>query len=135
MTATTQSTPAPTATKGPLMTTADNNPHTQNEVPCDVRPWVPEDGDTRCQLCGQRNVAWFAPNDLWNAVMGGADGVLCPMCFVRKAEATDGFAAPPAWVLTNIDPAERPWYPAMPLLAFTQDAPAADRADERPADE
>ena len=40
-----------------------------------------------CQRCGGPNVVWFAPSELWNAVMGGPDGILCPMCFIYAAEA------------------------------------------------
>jgi hypothetical protein len=49
--------------------------------------WKPEDGDTVCQLCGGENPCWFAPNDLWNKVMGGEPGILCPTCFLVKAAA------------------------------------------------
>lgn len=38
-----------------------------------------------CQECGGPNVAWFAPNQLWNAVMGGEAGVVCPICFMLIA--------------------------------------------------
>lgn len=35
-----------------------------------------------CQRCGARNTVWFAPNDLWNKVMGGGDiDIVCPECF------------------------------------------------------
>lgn len=43
-----------------------------------------------CQECNQPNVVWFAPNNLWNAVVrpnGEPDRVLCPNCFIRQAEA------------------------------------------------
>lgn len=47
---------------------------------------------------------WFAPNEVWNSVMGGVDatddpgGFLCPVCFIEMAE----FAGmqPTAWILT-----------------------------------
>jgi hypothetical protein len=39
-----------------------------------------------CQQCGRRNVVWFAPSDIWNATMGGGQGILCPVCFIEAAE-------------------------------------------------
>ncbi|MBU3262103.1 hypothetical protein KPG71_18940 [Roseovarius sp. PS-C2] len=59
-------------------------------------------GDTRCQECCCENVNWFAPNDLWNSVMGGADatddpgGVLCPTCFIRRAGGDGAWRVMPA---------------------------------------
>lgn len=56
----------------------------------DVREWRPEDGDTRCQQCGQPNPIWWADNAQWNATVGGPDatddpgGVLCPTCYHAK---------------------------------------------------
>ena len=55
------------------------------------RAWRPEDGDSRCQQCGRPNPIWFAPDRLWNHVVGGdpgreAQGVLCPSCFAAKAD-------------------------------------------------
>lgn len=38
-------------------------------------------------------IVWFAPNDLWNLVMGGKEarddpgGFLCVTCFAKRAEA------------------------------------------------
>lgn len=43
----------------------------------------PEDS---CQQCGGPNVVWFAPNLIWNAVAPG-DGIVCPVCFIKAAEA------------------------------------------------
>lgn len=45
-----------------------------------------------CDECGRPNPVWFAPSDVWNLAVGGADatddpgGVLCPICFIAKAE-------------------------------------------------
>lgn len=39
-----------------------------------------------CDACGGPNVVWFAPNDLWNRVVGSPNGILCPTCFIRAAE-------------------------------------------------
>lgn len=56
-----------------------------------------------CEDCGGPTFSWTAPDELWNAVQGGpiaADdpgGMLCPNCFIRKAEASG--IAPPAWTL------------------------------------
>lgn len=61
----------------------------------DVRPWRPEDGDTRCQHCGRPNPVWTAPDNVWNAVMGDDGGVLCPPCFIARAEKTG--LTPPSW--------------------------------------
>lgn len=53
----------------------------------DRRPWRPEDGDGRCQQCGGLNPVWYAPNDLWNQIVGGEAGILCPTCFLLIADA------------------------------------------------
>lgn len=42
--------------------------------------------EATCQDCNGPNIVWFAANGLWNRVMGGPDGVVCPGCFVRRAE-------------------------------------------------
>ena len=62
--------------------------------------WQPSDGDTKCQQCHEPNGAWFADNELWNAVVSDrvADwlagevlpqndpgGCLCPRCFMLLA--------------------------------------------------
>lgn len=58
-----------------------------------VRRWQTEDADTRCQECHQSYTPWFAPNDIWNEVMGGPEatedpgGYLCPRCFTLRADA------------------------------------------------
>ncbi len=56
----------------------------------DVRPWVPADGDSRCQECGHPNYPWYADDEVWNLVMGGPGatddpgGVLCITCFAHR---------------------------------------------------
>lgn len=48
----------------------------------------------RCQDCGiPQPVIWTAPDQLWAAVTGrnDGDGVLCPMCFDRKAREQGRF--------------------------------------------
>lgn len=54
---------------------------------------IAEKVDNRpCEDCGCQMLAWFAPNMIWNRVIGGPDaqydpgGVLCPSCFIKRAE-------------------------------------------------
>jgi hypothetical protein len=61
-----------------------------------LSPWKPEDGDTKCQQCFAPNPLWFAPNEIWNQVIGKS-GVLCPNCFLARAKI-DG-----AWKLVPED--------------------------------
>lgn len=49
-------------------------------------PDEPEHPEAFCQQCRRRNVVWFAPSDIWNATMGGGQGILCPVCFIEAAE-------------------------------------------------
>jgi hypothetical protein len=51
-----------------------------------------------CQDCDGSTRVWFAPNATWNAVMGSDGGMLCPGCFIDRAEAIG--MVPTAWVLT-----------------------------------
>lgn len=39
-----------------------------------------------CHECGRPNICWFAQNDLWNQVMDDRGSIVCPICFVNKAE-------------------------------------------------
>lgn len=56
-----------------------------------------------CMDCGGLNPVWFAPNDVWNLVIGGPEakddpgGFYCPVCFIRRAEAAG--IKPTAWEL------------------------------------
>ena len=43
-------------------------------------------GDTICHQCHNSNPAWYAPNDLFNLINGSPNGVLCPLCFQKKAD-------------------------------------------------
>jgi len=39
-----------------------------------------------CINCGSRNFpVWYVRNHIWNAVMGGEVGVVCILCFERRA--------------------------------------------------
>jgi hypothetical protein len=52
-----------------------------------------------CDRCGGRNVKpWFAPSDVWNAVVGDEWSIICPQCFVELAEGSERFADE-AWEL------------------------------------
>lgn len=44
-------------------------------------------GDTICQECGEINIPWFAPNEIFNKINGSPNGVLCPKCFMSKADS------------------------------------------------
>lgn len=56
-----------------------------------------------CDDCNGHNPVWFAPNGLWNLVMGGPDakgdpgGCICPVCFIKRAEAAGQL--PTGWEL------------------------------------
>lgn len=58
-----------------------------------------------CQECGFTFRPWFAPDRLWNLVMGGPGakddpgGVVCPNCFIELAEAAG--INPPAWCISD----------------------------------
>jgi hypothetical protein len=71
-----------------------------------LRPFASESerkSESRCDDCAGVNPVWFAPNKLWNLVVGGPEekgdpgGFLCPNCFIRRAEAA-GIASA-AWEL------------------------------------
>jgi hypothetical protein len=59
--------------------------------------------ELQCQDCHGANPVWFAPNRLWNLVMGGPSamgdpgGIVCPGCFILRAEAAG--VVPTAWEL------------------------------------
>ena len=40
-----------------------------------------------CQDCNGPNPVWFAPNEVWNRVMGSPYGFVCPGCFIARSEA------------------------------------------------
>lgn len=56
-----------------------------------------------CDDCSREVEVWFAPNPLWNLVIGGPaatddpGGMLCPSCFIQRAEKAG--IKPTAWVV------------------------------------
>jgi len=38
-----------------------------------------------CNQCGNPNVTWYAPNDLWNKLCGESE-IICPKCFQERAD-------------------------------------------------
>lgn len=47
-----------------------------------------------CQLCSRECPVWYAPNEMWNAVVRDEHHFLCPTCFTRLAAqrgVQDGF--------------------------------------------
>lgn len=40
-----------------------------------------------CERCRRENIVWCAPSELWNKVVGSPNGILCPVCFAKLAEA------------------------------------------------
>lgn len=61
-------------------------------------------GDGPCQDCRTPdNIGWFAPNVVWNHVMGGPEamgdpgGIICIPCFVKRTDAAG--LAPTGWQL------------------------------------
>lgn len=62
---------------------------------------LPDDarGDGPCDDCGTfDNPVWFAASVLWNRVMGGEGGIVCPTCFIARAE-TALTERPTGWML------------------------------------
>ena len=54
-----------------------------------------------CQECGRPNCTWHIDSETWNKVMPD-DGIVCPVCFVEKAEAMG--ITPPSWRLSAVSP-------------------------------
>ena len=50
-----------------------------------------KDPEDICEECGRENPVWFAPSEIWNKAVReqceDADLMLCPMCFIKRAEA------------------------------------------------
>ncbi len=58
--------------------------------------------DGPCDECGHHYPPWWIDHGVWNLTLGGPEvkgdpgGMLCPLCFMRKAAPIRG-----AWHLTN----------------------------------
>lgn len=51
-----------------------------------------------CETCSRAVPVWFAPNELWNEVMGSErQSIVCPVCFIERAEHQG--VIPSAWKL------------------------------------
>ncbi len=57
--------------------------------------------ESYCHECNGPNVVWFAPNEIWNKVIGSSNGILCPVCFIKRARGTPGLDA--AWRIAPED--------------------------------
>ncbi len=49
--------------------------------------WNQSDGDTKCQQCHSPNPLWTCDNYLFNQINESPNGILCPICFYKKAES------------------------------------------------
>jgi len=69
-----------------------NRRETMNKMMRDAQGWYDGIGDIPCGDCETtNNPVWYTDSALWNDVMGGhaseeASGILCPQCFMRRAE-------------------------------------------------
>ena len=77
-------------------------------------PWQPREFDAShtCVECGGWRGAWRTSNHLWQEVVGEQGIVLCPSCFMRRAEAMH-IGTRGTWVLmpprlTITEPRRRP---------------------------
>lgn len=60
-------------------------------------PWEPDDGDRKCQEPARIGSVALAEHAVWNEVMPD-DGVLCPTCFLLRADKQMGGAV---WRITR----------------------------------
>ncbi len=78
-------------------------------------PWLPRDldaGANRCDECHGWRGVWRTSNHLWQEVVGDDGVVLCPSCFMRRAEGKH-IGLRGSWVLmpprlTISEPRRRP---------------------------
>lgn len=42
--------------------------------------------DGPCMDCGRPCPVWSADNDVWNETVGCSEGLLCPTCFMYRAD-------------------------------------------------
>ena len=74
--------------------------------------------ELHCDDCQSPYAVWFAPNPIWNLVMGGPDakgdpgGMLCPRCFTLRAEAAG--VKPTAWEVKPEAADDCPLCPPLP---------------------
>lgn len=65
-----------------------------------IEPGHPEE---TCEMCGGRNMVWFAPSPIWNRVVRDPAAplpeILCPQCFTEAYEKK--FGPPTAWKVTT----------------------------------
>ncbi len=88
-----------------------------------------------CNRCKRRHhVVWFAPSDVWNAVMRGGDranedefGFCCPECFMRLAE--DRGVVTTGWLVTPFDDGPVDRADQIVLVARTTHPVPQDRGD------
>lgn len=78
-----------------------------------------EHPEAKCQKCGNDNVVWFAPNELWNKVVDDKTAILCPVCFVKMAEAKG--IKPTGWLLQE-EPKNGSEEPLLGLNAVSAEA-------------
>lgn len=80
-----------------------------------------------CHKCGQPNIVWFAPNELWNKSVRAANEpeILCPVCFVQLAEA--------AGVNAVWEVAPQHWHAEATQKSVTQAFAVIDKAIESTA--
>lgn len=83
--------------------------------------------EATCEDCGLGNVTWFSPSDVWNAVCRppgyAGDPMICPMCFMRRAEAS-GFGSV-GWLVI---PSDGDWGPVDRADMLTTAAAMSDAA-------
>lgn len=105
-----------------------------------------------CEICQLEYPVWFAPNELWNAVMRWPDGreisekigFICPTCFAKEAKEkgvkTKGFMlATDEYIQSNYLPREQveaaieagmdPWSEDVAELIAVQDMAKTIRSD------
>lgn len=61
---------------------------------------APPEAESICQVCDGNNPVWFAPNELWNKVIGSRLHFVCPNCFIKYAIA---MGIDPVWELREAD--------------------------------
>lgn len=70
---------------------------------------------TTCDGCGNPNPVWFTANSLWNRVVPEKTPILCPTCFIERAERDAGLRG--AWVLKPERETEATWETVFKLVS------------------